>query len=172
MKQQFGFILIITLLTMVVLSLLTLNTMHYLLLYQKAITMNDMNHKNLYLMEHTAMQLAQTPSSELNTACITKEDNIAQATHPPKQCKISVGRNEFNYILEDLGDTPCFIIQKDSNKWSTHHRRVSILLTNTESAGALLQIRYITAIKQLPCMASIHQVHEGISSWRFLRTQL
>ena len=146
--------------------------MQHILLYHKAMNSLTKQHRTFYQLESIAMQFAQANLSTLNQQCVVFSDNpnnIVKTLLNHEGCPLSVDSQNYHYLIEELPDFPCLVIKHQNMKYSSHHRRVSILLTaQNQNAAALLQIRQINAINLLDCMSTEQQVKPGISSWRYL----
>lgn len=169
-KETSGFIFIATLLMTTVISLLVLACMHHILLFHQAVNRQEERHQSFYQMENIAMQLARASLHNLDPKCLRKMDEVNRVIQMLKSnngCSLTVNKYHYRYLIEELKDNPCLIVNIKQNYFSTHHRRVTLFLVNTESSGALLQIRYITPIAIFPCFGELREVKEGVSSWRF-----
>lgn len=167
-KSASGFILLFTLLMILVVSLLVVTAMHYLLLYQKNMSRQEERHQVFYQMERTAMQLGVRKP---NQDCVAYTDSANYALKKlfnHQGCSITLGRYQFRYWVEELGDDPCLVIRNRQGIYATHHRRVSLALTNTLYAGALLQIRMVSPVRSFACFDELREVQSGVVSWRYL----
>ena len=165
-----GFILLMTLLIILVISLLVLTCMQHVLLYYKAINTLEVQHQNFYQLEGLAVQIASAEPLALDEQCVVHGDMINQVMHQlihNQGCSLIVGPFKYKYRVEDLDDFPCLVIQTSHGTFSTHHRRVSLVSLADKSPSALLQIRYITPINAQTCLGSLQLVTPGISSWRY-----
>lgn len=107
-----GFILLMTLLILAVISLLVLTSMHHVLLYYKAINKQEVFHDRFYQLEHIALQLVQQNKS-LKQDCILHSDSanqVVQDLQNRKGCTLVNGFSQYQYILEELGEFPCLVV--------------------------------------------------------------
>lgn len=165
-----GFILLMTLLIILVISLLALTCLQHVMLYHKAINKLETQHQNFYQLEHLAIELARVRSSKLDKNCVINKDVanqvLAQLTHQ-EGCSLVLGADKYQYLIEELSDFPCLRVYKSGQHYSTHHRRVTLISLADGSPRSLLQIRYLTPIQAQPCIGAIHTVTPGLSSWRY-----
>ncbi len=162
-----GFVLLFTLLMILVISLLVVTCMHHLLLYQKGIAHQEERHQAFYQMESLAIQLVENGTSH----CIEHGDlanEVIEILKHGKGCQLEVGRYQFRYVIEEIGDDPCLIIKNERGIFSSHHRRVSIKLISEGESQPILQIRYLSAVNAFTCLGESIEVHAGVSSWRYL----
>ncbi|CEG57562.1 hypothetical protein [Legionella fallonii] len=169
-----GFILLMTLCAVLVISALLITCLHHILIYRKALNKQESQHQNFYQLEDIAKRLAQIPSVTTNRSCVATQDvanETVQWLIKGRGCLLTVSQTQYRYIIEDLGDFPCLILHNKQQKRATHHIRVSVLLlANEEHQSSLLQLRFIKPALTENCMGEEHVVNEGISSWRYLAT--
>lgn len=170
-KQNGGFIFLMTLLMISIMSLLLTASMQHLLLYYQAINQLQKTHQRFYQLESLAMQLAKKPWDSFNKECVIEADaasyNLQQLIRH-QGCILERDSNHYRYIIENLGDHPCLMALQNNKTVSTHHARVSILEVGKNSSDSLLQLRLITPIVAQACDGEKHTVPLGISSWRYL----
>ena len=78
------------------------------------------------------------------------------------------GKNNYWYLVEDLGSYPCLLTVSDDEIKATHHFRFTVLTPSTpEYSSSLVQIRVIRPHAKLYCGGEINYVATGISSWRY-----
>ena len=170
-KRCDGFIFFMTLCTILVISVLLITCMQHVLLYHKAINMQEKTHQSFFQLEYLATRLV-TSSRVLNDKnCIHYGDSANQVLHQlmlnNKGCLWSIGKTKYRYIIEDLGDFPCLKL-KNQRKLASHHVRISIvLLTDDGNTASALQVRIIKSAGPADCIGKEHQVKSGISSWRY-----
>jgi len=164
-----GFIFMVTLCFISVISLLLLTYMQHVMIYQRASTKQEMHHQRFYQMEHLARGLSK---ASFNSPCRWQQDVTNGAIEQLKMhggCLLKLGQDHYRYIIEDLGIYPCLVVEHQGIIQSTHHSRVSLLLeANEEHAASALQIRMIHPAGELSCAQEPRMVTEGVSSWRFL----
>ena len=168
MKQHAGFIFLMTLCTVAIISLLVLTCMQHILLYYKAINAIAHQHQQFNQLEAVARDLAFAQYSNLDPDCIEYRDAANQVIERLKKHQGCSKGTQYRYLIEELGDFPCLVIQSQERKYSTHHRRVSVLLlADDNSPESFIQIRHISAMNALSCAGTETEVTEGISSWRY-----
>lgn len=173
MRKESGFIFILALMFIFMISLLAVSLMQQVLMYYKAIRGLEKQHSHLYLMESLALQLINKKSIPLQcTEKKTDANGVLLKLMHHKGCPYQIGPLKFQYLREDLGDFPCLIAQKGLKKHATHHQRLSLLLLSETEEDFLLQIRKIEAIEPQLCEQKEHPVSLGVSSWRYLSTSL
>ncbi|MFA6301796.1 MAG: type II secretion system protein [Legionella sp.] len=168
MFKNSGFILVMTLLTVAVISLLVLSSMQHILLFHKAMNTLEQHYQHRVQLESIGMKLLQKNAS---TSCVASWDfanKSMQKLLNYEGCRVEDSTARFLYIIEDLGEFPCLLIREKNKVYSSHHKRVSVLLLNEEGrADSLMQLRYISAINYLGCTEEEQEVRPGISSWRY-----
>lgn len=166
-----GFILLMTLLILAVISLLVLNSMHHVLLYYKAINKQEVFHDRFYQLEHIALQLVQQNKS-LNPDCILHSDSanqVVQDLQNRKGCILVNGFSQYQYILEELGEFPCLVVHLRGKKLATRHQRVTVVSMGNNIPISVIQMRVIHSARAIPCLRKKeHSVPLGISSWRYI----
>lgn len=170
MRRAYGFVFLMTLITIMVISLLVFASMGQVLMYFKAINQMEAQHHQFYHMEHTALALARRQLTAFEAGCVLSVDSINQVKQQlihQEGCILLAGKVKYSYLVEDLGDFPCHTLERNNHQYSTHHRRVSLLRPHAKAPDSLLQIRMITAIPALPCVGKKRVVKEGVSSWRY-----
>lgn len=166
-----GFILLMTLCIIFMMSLLLITCMQNALVYSKAVNQQEMLHQRFYQLEYQAIQIAQSPL--LHNKCLIQASDpnqvIGQLMHA-EGCILKVGAEHYRYLVEDLGDFPCLQVQKKQGKYASHHTRISIAVSSDalNTPEAVLQIRYINAALPQICPEDERVVMSGISSWRYL----
>ena len=165
-----GFILLVTLLIVGVISLLVLTSMQHVLLYYKAINKQELLHQNFYQLEDVTLQLLHQ-HQVFNQDCLVRSDSANQAIHHllhQKGCALVSGSTQYKYFIEDLGEFPCLVVRHKGRKSATHHQRITVAPIEDGAPASLLQIRFISAGRVIPCFAKEHSVSLGVSSWRYL----
>ena len=175
MKQRCeGFIFLLTLCIILVVSLLLITSLHHILLYHKALNQQEIQHRNFYQLEHLARQLVLTSRAAMDKDCIVAKDapnQIIQQLIHNQGCLLVIGQSKFRYMIEDLGDFPCLVVHQQQQKYASHHTRISMLMIGEDdSTTSVLQLRWIRASAFLECIGIEHSVNSGISSWRYLPT--
>jgi hypothetical protein len=170
-RHDLGFILLVTLLIIIVVTLLILTSMQHILLYYKAINKQEVVHRSFYQLEKMAMEIAHSPTLLSNQNCIVREDSANQVMHflrQKKGCNSINGSLHYYYLIEDLGEFPCLVIERDGHKSASYHRRISVMQINDGEPASFLQIRFISIGSVRICYNSEHIVTLGMSSWRYL----
>ena len=165
-----GFILLMTLLVILVISLLGITCLHHVLLYHKAVNSLEVQHYNFYQLEHLAIELASVKTSQLDKDCILHKDlanGVIVQLKKQQGCLLVLGTSKYYYFIEDLGDFPCLKVYESGLNYSTHHRRVTLMLLGENGSHSLVQIRYIIPIQNQTCVKTVRTVRSGISSWRY-----
>ncbi|MCE3533351.1 type II secretion system protein [Legionella resiliens] len=169
-RKNQGFILLVTLLIISVISLLILTSMQHVLLYYKTINKQEVLHQNFYQLEGVALRLLQQ-QPVLNSECLMRSDSANQVIHnllEYKGCSLKSGLAQYKYYIEDLGEFPCLVVRYKGRKSASHHQRVTVASFEDGSPASLLQIRLISAGRAIPCLATEHAAPLGVSSWRYL----
>lgn len=168
MMKQSGFIFLMTLMVVAVISLLVLTSMQHILLYHKAINKQEELHQNFYQLEEIALQLVQ--HAPLGADCVGYMDaanQVLQKLQHGAGCSLKEGASEYQYFIEDLGAFPCLVVRKHGLRRASYHRRVSVVRMAEGYPSSLLQIRFITAGAVMDCEATQRVIRSGVSSWRY-----
>lgn len=166
-----GFIFLMTFCVILVISLLALAGMQQVLLYYKAINRQEALHQNFYQLEHFAMQLVRSSSLHTRKDCYLQEDNANTVIKKliNKGCSIIFSQKKYIYGIEDLGEFPCLVLDKEGQKYISHHFRVTVLQEEQDKASSVIQLRFIkSGSSSLFCSEEEIWVKEGVSSWRYL----
>lgn len=166
MSKCVGFIFLMTLSLLTVISLLLLSCMQHTALYQRAVGTQEMQHQRFYQLEHGVRQLTQ---SVYKPPCLIKKEEVNQVLEQlvehQKSCSFRVGHDHYHYRIEDLGSYPCLL----AHQQGTHHFRLSLaLIAGDNNRISILQVRVIRRAHTAICAKDARQVHLGISSWRYL----
>lgn len=169
MKSK-GFILLMTLLMMSVLSLLLLSSMQHVLLYYKAINQLKENHKDFYQLEYLSRKLAERNLTSFDRECFAREEEpnkVIKRLASHKGCPLRKDNKDYRFLIEDLGPFPCLMTLINNKPVSTHHIRISLLAIGNNKPDALLQLRNIKASSSQLCEEQGQVVPLGVSSWRY-----
>lgn len=168
-KYSPGYILIITLTTIMLVNLLLLTNMQFLLLYHKATNQTTSRHRYFYQLEEMALRIAKSNLTK-EKKCLQKDEgaNLALRRLLNRQgCAITNNQSGYQYTIEDLGEFPCLIIAETNT--GSHQRRVSVLLVaNEEHPASFLQLRYSNPSNSPPCQNLKRPIKSGVTSWRYI----
>ncbi|BCA96299.1 hypothetical protein TUM19329_26600 [Legionella antarctica] len=169
-KQYSGFIFLMTLCVILVISSLLITCLHHVLLYHKALNQQEQQHQNFYQLEALALQLARASKVAIADNCIEHGDaanEVIQRLINNQGCSLIDGQSQYRYIIEDLGDFPCLVLH--DHKHATRHNRVSLLLLGENgNTVSVLQLRMIKPSAVMGCSGGEHEVTTGIGSWRYI----
>lgn len=171
MKKYKGFIFIVTLLMITVISLLSLASMQHILLYHKVINRQEESHKNFYNLEAVTKQLSQKYMLLPVFDCVHQEDSPDHALYKllhHQGCSITNEGLQYQYLIEDLGEFPCLVALSKNRKYATHHRRLSIVQLEKGNPLSFLQVRLVSLGGDPNCLTNEHVTPLGVSSWRYL----
>ncbi len=166
-----GYIFLLTLCIILVISLLGVTIMQHVLLYHKAVNRREQQHHEFYQLEHLALELARANNNNINNNCILYGDHankIVTKLKNNKGCTLRIEGLKYHYFIEELGDFSCMLAIKKDKQYSTHHRRVSLMLHRKQLPNSLIQIRYLRPIRLQDCIGTVSHVHLGLNSWRYL----
>ncbi|MBI2786291.1 MAG: type II secretion system protein [Legionella longbeachae] len=169
-KKSNGFILLLTLLIISVISLLILASMQHILLYYKVINKQEELHQNFYQLESLVLRLAYKRTISEEQACVVHEDSANQVMHTlryQRGCALNRGLSHYQYLIEDLGEFPCLVTYYRGRKRATHHQRISAVQIEGGTPASFLQIRFITTGGVPNCLTKERQIVLGMSSWRY-----
>lgn len=160
-KQGQGFIFLLTLCLILVISTLFLTCLHHILLYRKSLQQQEIQHQGFYQLERLAKLLREQSYQSLDKHCAFAGDSpnqILKQLLARQGCSLSALEENYQYRIEDLGDFTC-----------THHWRLSLLeLPKEPKTASALQIRFIEPSTASTCTGEKQPLHAGISSWRYL----
>ena len=166
-----GFILMVTLCFISLISILLLALMQHICLYQKALSKQELQHQRFYQLEHLARRLLRSKYAQEGSSCWHMQDLANEALVQLKHsgaCSLAQGKAHYRFIVEDLGIYPCIAVEQEGMFKSSHHLRLSLLIeADEEHSASALQIRLIKAADQLLCLGKRRDVDLGISSWRY-----
>lgn len=155
-----GFVLLLSLMMIFVISILACTCLQQVLLLQKTANSFEEHHHRFHQMERIAHNLIRLDVRNQDKNCFLNTNNPVHALLVLKQKQGCFTSNQkYQYVLEDLGEYPCLKI----GRRSSHHYRVTLM-----SYHSVLQIRYLKPIENIYCAQTQHQVTAGISSWRYL----
>lgn len=171
MNKDKGFIFVITVLMITVISLLVLASMQQILLYYKVINRQEASHRYFYNLEDVTRQLIQKKRVFFDPSCIRSEVSPNQAI--PKLlhhqgCFFTDEALRYEYFIEDLGDYPCLVTHTKGKVYATHHQRVSILQFNKGEPTSFLQVRWVAVGGVANCLTQERAIPTGVISWRYL----
>lgn len=168
-----GFVLLLTLCLIALISLLSLTGMRHVLLYYKAISTQGLQQHLFHEMEQFALQLIKAKDfNTSNQGCIIRDKSPEKAFSllvNNQGCNAVRDQEDYQYIIQDLEEYPCLQIEKDSKKYSVHQRLFSILLKgNDRHTPSLLQLRTMKAGSETTCQGTALQIYGGVTSWRYI----
>lgn len=170
-KYSEGIMFLNTLMMLLVFCLLIITGLQQTLLYFRAINRKEETHQRFYSLEHAADQLFRNAHDEGDLKCFGKESlSDAELLKKLKNtaCAMKTGEREYYYYIEDLGEFPCLVINKEGLTFMSHHYQISISLkTETTDDASFLQLRYFKQSSLSQCTFTAHTVSEGISTWRY-----
>ncbi len=123
-----GIVLITTLILIGLLALLTLSQLQILLLNYKVLNLASEQQKDFLILEKAAKQLLKQIDRKAHGACsVSKNESVNLDFLFEKQsCPLVYEKQQFHYLIEDLGVFPCLQIKQDKQIYSTRHFRLSV----------------------------------------------
>lgn len=164
-----GYVFVMTLLLVCVISLLLLTSLQHLLLSYNGFKQLEKSHQRFYQLEAVAKNIAQ--STSLMRLCLLQEEGanrIIRRLVSHEGCPISIEERHYLYFIEELGDFPCLLSLQNNKPMSTRHRRISVLSLGENRPDSLVQLRLITPIQVQECEGEKQTISLGVSSWRYL----
>jgi len=161
-----GTVLLTTIIIVSILAILILSMMQAVFLYLKASGHVVVHQQEFYQLEAAAQKIAafDKPLAHCVVQKINPNDIMSQLLSD-KGCVLMVGDQRYQYLIDDLGEYPCLNIAYDKRIYGSHHWLISI----ATSESAILQIRLVKRAETPRCkQVEEREVHEGISSWRYL----
>lgn len=163
-KQRQGFIFLMTLMVMAVISLLVLTSMQHILLYYKVMNRQEELHQHFYQLDELILHLSQEPK------CLSPHHAVNQILNQlvhGEGCFLKRGTNEYRYLVEDLGTFPCLVVNQNGVHHATHHHRISLVSLEDAHPDSLLQVRLISVGPVSACEIKTRSIVLGVSSWRY-----
>jgi hypothetical protein len=168
MKEPYkGFVLVLTLVLIFLITLLVMTGQHHTLAYSTAIKKQEEQQQHFYKLEDSLLKIARAPQFK---GCYEHHD-------APNEVIIRLARNEgcllkseesdYRYMVEDLGVFPCLIVFSKEKKRSTHHLRITLVSIGLNASRAVLQVRYIKPSNDFTCVGVERIALPGINSWRY-----
>ncbi|MCK0182385.1 hypothetical protein QPX01_12575 [Legionella pneumophila] len=119
------------------------------------------------------MRLAHSPLLYAGMDCYLQKDyganKIANELVNNKGCLLILNQRKYRYFIEDLNEFSCLVLNKDGQKYASHHFRFTVLQDEEHGESAIMQLRFIKLGSNLSsCPEEEIQVKEGVSSWRYL----
>ncbi|WP_298623208.1 type II secretion system protein [uncultured Legionella sp.] len=172
-KECSGFVFLMTLCIILVISLLLFTVMHQVLLYGKAINRLEIHHQRFYQIEDTMKYLIQLKPDLIGENCIINAQSANKAItllSRKEGCLLINNGVQYRYLIEKLGNFPCLVVHQNEQSKATHHTRITLLQNPDEihPMSSVLQIRHIKMTNSLSCLGEEREVSSGISSWRYL----
>ncbi|CAM2971880.1 hypothetical protein [Legionella worsleiensis] len=173
-KGHAGFILLMTICTLLVISVLVLFSMQQVIMYRNALNRQLTRHQNFYCMEDALMQIAEQELHQIDPGCVVSVQGagkvIDKLVHNAG-CLLSTGGKSYTYLVEDLGYFPCQMVQKGKKFFISRHLRVTLLQSTDEynHTASVMQVRVIKGSSSAQsCPGERRTVLEGVNSWRYL----
>ncbi|ARG96998.1 hypothetical protein [Legionella micdadei] len=172
--KQTGIVLVTVLLFITVLSLLVLTQMQLVFLDYKSINQRNEQHQAFFQFEKDAKKLAEIITSSTQHACVipAMDANAVIRVLKTKQACISTHeKQQFYYLVEDLGQFPCIQTVVDNIIYSTSHLRISMLSANQQAGILQLRIARLAQLANCECNEPI-LIRSRLLSWRYLSNNL
>lgn len=167
-EKNTGFVLLLTLCSIMVISMLLLTCMQQITLYRKAINRREMQHQRFYQLEE-AMQYLMKRGVK-NKACIMKGKSANWSLKILTQhqgCSLSLGAFQYRYLYESLDSYPCWVVSDSEQNFLAAFKRLTLL---QEEGGVVLQVSFISKGELSTCTEKLRILKSGISSWRYFVT--
>lgn len=171
MKSHKGFVLLMTLGIIFLMSMLLFASMQHVLVYFKAINQQESQHQHFYQLEHLANQLIATHPLAFGASCLVRNRSVNQILHQlshQKGCIFIEDHIQYRYLINDLGSFPCLVVQKNHQEYASHHYSLSLFVETKEGVASVLQVRFIQLGLVMQCVGEKHFLTTGMSSWRYL----
>lgn len=168
-QKQKGIVLLTTVLILSLLSLLILSQMQMVFLHSKALNQIVKKHRVFYELESEAKRIA---FREQEGRCLISEQDPNEVIHllQKKQgCSFRHKKQDYAYLVEELGVFPCLQTRYHNETYSTQHLRINIRATGRYSA--FLQLRVAKLAKLENCQLDKPSfISLGLQSWRLEET--
>ncbi|HAT8180764.1 TPA: hypothetical protein JA361_15240, partial [Legionella pneumophila] len=146
-KPDSGFILLMTLCIIFLMSLLVLASLQQVLLHYKALNTRETFHQDFYHLEHLIMRLARSPLSYTGKDCYLQVDyganKVIKELVNNKGCLLTLGRKKYRYFIEDLSEFSCLVLNKEGKQCTSHHFRFTVLQHAEHGEHSIMQLRFI-----------------------------
>jgi hypothetical protein len=171
--KQKGVVLFTTIILLTLVTLLTISQLQMAFLYYHALNQVVEKNQFLYQLEAAANRLVLDESGPLQQACIIKERNpnaVIEMLKNKQGCVLIHDKQQFFYLVEELGLFPCLQFQDTKVTYSTQHWRINII--TDEKYSGFLQLRIARLAKLAACEnAKPRQTKVGLLSWRYISGQ-
>jgi len=166
-QQQIGIVILTTIIMLSILTLLVLSLMQTVLLYIKVSNQVLIRHERFYKLEAAAHQLLL---KNHQADCVIHYENpnkIMGLSVDGQGCLFVQEKQQYQYLVDDLGLFPCLKMAYGKERQSSHHWVITILSPLPEQA--MLQLRIAKPAKAVACGFSDERwINSGIISWRYL----
>lgn len=168
--KEKGYIFAFTLCIVSLISVLVLSSMQQMLLYQRAMNKQEQAHQYFYDLERIIHYLIALPEKE-RISCVQHQDSANEVLHQvlkKEGCALKTDKANYHYVIEDLGNYPCLMINDKTTIKATHHFRFTVAQDKPLQPSSIMQVRVIQPVPLLQCDSEVRYVDAGISSWRYL----
>ena len=167
-----GAVLITVILLITLMALFVLAQMQMVFLDHRALNQLTEQHQSFFQLEAEARKIAATVS--IPSACIIEArdaNEVIELLGNKQGCTSTRGKQQFYYLVEDLGLFPCLQTKVGNFFYSTQHLRISI--RSREMYSAILQLRIAKSAKLQNCeQIKAVQSRLGLLSWRYLKADV
>lgn len=169
-SKQAGLVLLTTIMLIGLLALLTLSQLQILSLDVKILGLASKKQQDFWTLETAANRLAGSIDFAKQGTCLLSEQApnvVIDLLKNRKGCVLTHEKQQFYYLLEDLGLFPCLQTQQNNKIYSTRHFRLSI--QSAKKGTSILQLRHARITNLLTCESKEPQQSKlGLLSWRYL----
>jgi hypothetical protein len=169
-QSEKGFILPITMIMIVTMTILTLSLMQSIFVYLKLIHQIEKKHTDFYELESTVLILAELLKTQERSECImnTMDPNqIIEMLRQHQGCPYIHKNRSYEYLIDDLGIHPCIKIISKQTPYGSHHWLLTVRAASSRSP--ILQIRLASPDKVVSCQVMDERfITSGVTSWRYV----
>lgn len=161
---QKGMVLLSTISIIVIISLLIVTCMQQNALFSKVLTRLQHQDKDFYHLEKMALHVLQANVETCLVKNFLTRDWLSQLSE--KGCLIVESGKKYRYLIEDLGEFPCWMVNTKEGNKPSHHFNLLIIRADKAQQQDYMQLRDIRAGKSLePCSGKELVIQSGMQSW-------
>ena len=149
--KNHGFVLIMTIVFLGLMSVLIISLMHSVLLYSKINNQLMYQQKSFYSLEHAL------------SVILADKEHFKDVRAP--DVSLYIKKTRYHYTVKDEGVYPCLQMSVGQERFATHHWEVSIYQHNVPLET--LVVRVATTEPLVVCPSKkIRVISDGVLSWR------
>ncbi|MCX7117379.1 MAG: hypothetical protein NTW94_05670 [Legionellales bacterium] len=165
MKTQQGLFFATTLMLIFVMVLLVLSLLKAVFFYLK-ITHEVTHRHEIFHQLEAGLQRLVLDDSKCQVTHMSPNQILEMLEHQ-QGCTFTMNQQNYDYLTDDLGLSPCLYIGTRDAPLSSHHWLLTIATRPPHQE--VIQVRVAKRAKQLTCSSpDARPIQEGVISWRYL----